>query len=136
MLPSFPHESSPPQTIFTLACFDLSKGLFKKGFDEISRCCSVLRSAEIKSEDGSNKSFHKVYEQLLKESSAFRTIAASIEDLYGTFLHLSADLQGAKEAYQNSLALQPLPAAGFEVALKLALLSVEIGTNEEVGLPL
>jgi predicted negative regulator of RcsB-dependent stress response len=60
-----------------------------------------------------------------------RSIVASIEDLHGTALHLSADLQGAKEAYQNSLAIVPLP-AGFEASLKLASIFVEIGTNEEV----
>jgi hypothetical protein len=116
--------------------------LFKKGFDEISRCCALLRSAKFE-----NQSFHEVYEQLLQENSSFRryrmlislsltrtnsrSIVASIEDLHGTALHLSADLQGAKEAYQNSLAIVPLP-AGFEASLKLASIFVEIGTNEEV----
>lgn len=60
-----------------------------------------------------------------------RSIVASIEDLYGTSLHLSADLKGAKEAYQNSLAIVPLP-DGFETSLKLASIFVEIGTDEEV----
>jgi hypothetical protein len=68
----------------------------------------------------------------LKENSSFQTVAAAIEDLYGTYHHLCADLQGAKEGYQNSLAIQPLP-LGFEVALKLASVFVEIGTNEEVS---
>lgn len=103
----------------------------------------MLRSAEI-SADNLSKSYHEMYEQLLKENPSFRwllhqfhcfmfgRIAASIEDLYGTSLHLSADLQGAKEAYQNSLRIEPLP-AGFEAALKLASIYVEIGTNTEVA---
>lgn len=86
-----------------------------------------------------------MYEQLLNENPSFRwfeifnrscnlvfcSVAASIEELYGTSLHLSADLQGAKEAYQNSLHIRPLP-GGFEAALKLASIFVEIGTNIEV----
>jgi hypothetical protein len=51
--------------------------------------------------------------------------------LYGTSLYLRADFQGAKEAYQNSLTLFPLP-AGFETTLKLAALFVDFGTEEEV----
>ena len=59
------------------------------------------------------------------------SIAASLEDLHGTSLHLRADLQGAKQCYENSLAIRPLP-HGFETALKLASIFVEIGTTEEV----
>jgi hypothetical protein len=76
---------------------------------------------------GTNDLPHLTVVQCLNSCS----IVASIEDLYGTSLHLSADLQGAKEAYENSLAIVPLP-AGFEASLKLASIFVEIGTNEEV----
>jgi hypothetical protein len=85
----------------------------------------------------------------------FQTVAASIEELYGTFLYLCTDFEGAKEAYQNSLAIQPTDStvprksgnkkknsakrqkgneseSRFEVHLKLAAISVEIGTFEEV----
>jgi hypothetical protein len=65
----------------------------------------------------------------------FSRVAASIEDLYGTFLHLRTDLQGAKTAYENSLSILPLP-TGFEVGLKLASIYVEIGTLEEVEMSL
>lgn len=63
--------------------------------------------------------------------SNFRSTVSLIEELYGTFLYLSADFQGAKEAYQNSLAIVPLP-AGFEASLKLTVMLVEIGTSKEV----
>jgi predicted negative regulator of RcsB-dependent stress response len=58
-------------------------------------------------------------------------VVASIEDLQGTVLHLRGDLQGARKCYENSLSFVPLP-AGFEPALKLASIYVEVGTSEEV----
>jgi len=118
------------ETVFTLACFDLSRGAFRKGFDEISRAFHVLRSAEFPSANEKEKQYHEMYTELMNTSESFRSIAASLEDLHGTSLHLRADLQGAKQCYENSLAIRPLP-HGFETALKLASIFVEIGTTEE-----
>lgn len=59
------------------------------------------------------------------------SVLACIEDLQGTYLHLCADLPGARKCYETSLSITPLP-RGFEPALKLASIFVEVGTTEEV----
>jgi hypothetical protein len=59
------------QTVYTLACFDLARGSFKKGFDEISRAFSVVRSAE--TGEGDNASQHEMFASLIASDASFRT---------------------------------------------------------------
>jgi hypothetical protein len=66
---------------------------------------------------------------------SWSSIVGSIYDLEGTALHLRADLKGAKVCYERALALQPLP-VGFEIALKLGSIHIEMGAYDEVPLPL
>jgi tetratricopeptide (TPR) repeat protein len=104
--------------VLALAQCDIATGAFKTASVSVAKACAFVEANKAK--------------LLETASTELSTVIADLFSIHGTFFHLRANFSQAKECFSFCLEQQPLP-AGFENALRLASVHLEVDTVEDAS---